>query len=197
VSVSLRSPKDAAYPMSNLYDRLDEIQGVTRVLANDVRRLKEQCGPRTPEEIDGDISICRRAYVRAAFALIEALVEQHKRLILDLADRTLVSLGDGVSEQLRKRIPYSSLQKKIRAVYEAAGDAFEKPFDIERTFEGWQVLESAIGIRNRITHPKSYMDCRVGVEDIDAVEKAEDRFRHLHNEFVKVAGKHQATHDWR
>lgn len=179
--------------MSNLHDRLDEIQGVTKVLAGDVRRLRQQCGPRALEEIDSGVSTGRRAYVRAVFALIEAVVEQHKQLVLDLADQRLVSLADGASEQLRKRTPYPPFRKNIRAVYEGAGDAFGRPFDTERT---WRVLEFAIEIRHRITHPKAYMDCRVGVEDIDAVEKAEECFRNVSNEFVKAAGEHRATHNW-
>ena len=65
--------------MSDLYTRLEEIQGMNRVLSDDAHRLSTQLGDRSiqPDEQAG----LRRAYVRALFALIEAIVEQHKRLV--------------------------------------------------------------------------------------------------------------------
>jgi hypothetical protein len=46
----------------------------------------------------------RRFYVRAIFSLIEAVVEQHKRLLMDLAERGSITLGPGVREALSERV---------------------------------------------------------------------------------------------
>jgi hypothetical protein len=77
--------------MSSLCDRLEEIQGLIKLFAGDVEQLASRLGPRAPVEMDGEIAGVRRAYARAVFALVEALAEQHKRLLLDLlrTDRSL------------------------------------------------------------------------------------------------------------
>ncbi len=89
--------------MVNLYHRLDELEGVIRVLTKDKRSLCESCSQRTMDEIDGTVSGARRACVRAVFALVEAVVEQHKRLLLDLRDNDLVSIGDEILSPLGER----------------------------------------------------------------------------------------------
>ncbi len=88
------------------------------------------------------------------------------------------------------------LKRKIQAVYEVAGTAFGEELQIDWTGEGWQALESAIQIRNRITHPKSFQDCSVLVIDIDTVMRAEDWFRAANNEFARIAREHRDKSGW-
>ena len=78
------------------------------------------------------------------------------------------------------------LQKKISAVYKTAGVAFGQSIDF-----GCEPLNEAKGVRNRLTHPKSFEECQVSVLDLDKVEEAEKWFRELNNRFVKVAKDHQ------
>jgi hypothetical protein len=69
--------------MTDLYDRLEEILGVTRVLTADVEQLHPLLGDRSvAAAVSTDEEANRRFYIRAIFALIEALVEQHKRLLV-------------------------------------------------------------------------------------------------------------------
>jgi len=128
--------------MSDLYDRLEEIQGMTRVLIADVDQLRTQLGSRSIQDAKtAEEEVARRAYVRAAFALIEATVEQHKRLLLDLNMRQAVSLDalaqTALTEQVcavadtgvvSTREQYLQLRRKIRLVYRVAAEAFAEPF---------------------------------------------------------------------
>jgi hypothetical protein len=79
--------------MADLYDRLDEIQGMTRVLAANAKGLATGVGYRSVQaEITKEHAGAGRAYVRAIFSLVEAIVEQHKRPLLDLASNGYVTL---------------------------------------------------------------------------------------------------------
>ena len=69
----------------DLYTRVEEIQGMTRALIDDVNSIKSRLGSRIEtDEKSKRSETNRRFYVRAIFALIEAVVEQHKRLLLQL-----------------------------------------------------------------------------------------------------------------
>ena len=161
--------------MSDLYDQLEELQGMTRVLTADAESLGLRLGPRDIQAaVTHDAEMARRLYVRSVFALIEALVEQHKRLLLHLADRHAITLQPGVHEALSERVyavkdngavaereQYLQLQRKLRAVYRAAGEGFGKPIAVEFGDHGWQAFQDAINVRDRLTHPKTFEDCQV------------------------------------
>jgi hypothetical protein len=106
----------------------------------------------------------RRFYVRAVFALVEAVVEQHKRLLLDLAERDSITLADCIRSVLSERVyaikdngavvsreQYLQLQRKLRGVYRAAGAAFGQNLDVSFGGEGWVSFQSAIEVRDRIS----------------------------------------------
>ena len=182
--------------MTNLYDRLDQIDGVIRALGGDVSRLKNQLGPPAPADPFSEAAGIRRLFVRAVFALIEAVVEQHKLLLLDLAECAVISLGDGVAQTLsEKKYFHLPLRQKIRTVYEAAGAAFEQPIDPLGDGHGWQAFESATATRNHITHPKSFEQCLVEFPELETVESAEKWFRAVNAGFVGVAGEHRNSHN--
>jgi hypothetical protein len=169
--------------MNDLPDRIDQIQGVIRASGCDARRLRETCfHPRVQVEFDSEAAGMRRHYVRAVFALIEAVVEQHWLLLVDLSD--------GTEKKLRKMRPTLLLLKKVAVVYESAGLAFGQYIGI-----GCEPLMAAKEIPNRLTHPKSFEDCQVGVLDLDKVEEAEKWFREFNNKFMAaVAARYAASH---
>jgi hypothetical protein len=181
--------------MTNLHDRLDEIEGVIKALGGDVRRLESQFGPPAPTDAMSEAAGIHGLFVRAVFALIEAVVEQHKRLLLDLDECAIISLGNGVAETLEQEKSYLRLRKKIQLVYKAAGDAFGQPIDLLGDGRGWQAFESATNTRDHITHPKSFEQCRITFPELDAVRNAEKWFRDDTNRgFVKAAEQPRASH---
>ena len=183
---------------------------MTRVLTGDVERLRPLLGKRSvAAAVSDEEEANRRFYVRAIFALIEAVVEQHKRLLLDLADRPAITLTAGVREALSERMyavkdngavvdreQYLQLQRKLRAVYWAAGEAFGETLGVTFSDQGWGSFQSAVDVRDRITHPKSFQDCHVDEDALDTVDQGHAWFRELNNEFVRVAHAHRGQHNW-
>ena len=196
--------------MADLYDRIDEIQGMTLVLTRDVEQLRPLLGKKSiTAALTEEEEANRRFYVRAIFALIEAVVEQHKRLLLDLAECKTITLAAGVREALSERLyvvrdngivadweQYLQLQRKLRAVYRAAGHAFRRPLRVTFGDQGWSSLQLAVTVRDRITHPKSFQDCHVDKDALDTVDGGHTWFRKLANEFVRVARAHRRQHHW-
>lgn len=196
--------------MSDLYNRIEEIQGMVRVLTSDMELLKSKLGDLSGQSaLTESEAANRRFYVRAVFSLIEAIVEQHKRLLLDLVARGSITLGQGVQEALSEKVyvvkdngtvgdreQYLQLQRKLRAVYRAAGEAFGQQLNVTFGDQGWESFCNALDIRDRLTHPKILSDCDVEGDDISTVSRGHDWFRGLNNEFVRVARLHRESGGW-
>ncbi len=179
--------------MSHFYNRVEEIQGVLQVLLGDVRRLEKTFGRRGPVEIDGEAAGAQRCYIRAVFALTEAVVEQHRLLLLDLSAARLVTFEKDVAQVLNKMAKPTGLSLKIKGVYKAAEQAFGQLVEVGR-----EPLIAAKDVRNRLIHPKSFEECAVFILDLDKVTEAEKWFRDLNNRFVRAATQHRKAHDnWR
>lgn len=183
---------------------------MTRVLAADVERLRAQLGSRSiQDDITNGEGGARRAYARAVFALIEAVVEQHKRLLIDLGTRQVVALDAPAQAALAEhtymvadngtvsaRNQYLQLRRKLRLVYRLAAETLGQPFAVRYDDHGWQQFGEAVEIRDRITHPKTYADCEISGDDLDTVDRGHEWFRTLNNEFVRVAREHRQVHQW-
>ena len=193
----------------DLYGRLEELQGITRLLIDDVSLLKPLIGEGDPDPSDG-MKAHRRFYVRAVFALVEALVEQHRRLLIELTNAGIITLKDAKLRELREikdvlddtgevvaqREKYLQIFDKIKAVYKAAGDGFGQELDITFGDDGWVTFKDAMELRNRVTHPKRAEDCWIFQQHLNTVNRANDWFRALQNEFVRVARAHREQHRW-
>ena len=74
------------------------------MLSVDVEYLKPLLGERSIQVKNSDAEeACRRFYVKAIFSLIEAVIEQHKKLLLDLTDQQIISLEGGFKETLSEK----------------------------------------------------------------------------------------------
>lgn len=196
--------------MADLYNQLEELQGMTYTLIGDMESLKNILGSRSnTDAISEQEETNRRFYIRAIFAFIEAVVEQHKRLLLKLHEKKHLKLKVGYYEVLSERIfttsdkgivtdkyQYLQLQRKIRTVYRAASESFDEEMVLNFGDDGWQNFRNAIKIRDRITHPKTRADCEIETEDLETIEVGENWFRSLNNEFVRVARLHRSKHQW-
>lgn len=196
--------------MSDLYGRLEELVGMTRVLGADVDRLRRRLGKRSIQAATTAAQEgARRAYVRGVFALIEAVVEQHKRLLLELASHGFVRLQPEVTQALLERgyvvddngrvsarDQYLQMRRKLRAVYRAAGEAFGTPLAVRYDDAGWRAFTEAVKMRDRITHPLTYDDCDISGDDLDTLDGGHKWFRKVNTEFVRLARLHRKHHQW-
>src|SRR4051794_5960103 len=85
----------------DLYTQLEELQGMTRLLINDLTLLKAKIGEGNPDPTNEE-KANRRFYVRAVFALVEAFVEQHRRLLVMLSEQGKVTLPENRVRKLRE-----------------------------------------------------------------------------------------------
>ncbi|MDO9107719.1 MAG: hypothetical protein Q7U89_01835 [Coriobacteriia bacterium] len=196
--------------MSALYDRLQELQSTLKLLTADLVHLRLLLGERsiavehTPEE-----DAFRRSYVRAFYALVEALVEQQARLLVALDEGDFIVLGPGVaavlsdtSYEVRRNGTVSarplrlSLENKIRAVYRAAHDSVDSGIEVGFGEEGWEAFRSALQLLHGLTHPKSPHDCHVEEEDLDVVERAEGWYQKAHNGLTETLRLHRGRAHW-
>ncbi len=176
--------------MADLYTNLPEVDGMVRVLSADVQQLSTQLNSEYS-------STTQRTYSRAVFALVEAILEQHKKLLLDLAEKSVITLDSGVTDKLKEDTHYLKLQDKLKIVYKKGKDAFNSEAMLANfSSQGWSDFGNAVSIRNRITHPKTHEDCQITDDDLQTVKKAEQWFRQVNNKFVEVARKYRETHPW-
>jgi hypothetical protein len=188
----------------DLYGDLEELQGMTRLLIDDVKMLRSKIGEGNPDPSDEEKAY-RRFYVRAVFALVEAFVEQHRRLVIHLCEAGKIELSENKLNQLRqiKRFldtgravlreepNYMRTFDKIKEVYKAAATGFGSPLAVTFGDEHWCAFKEAMEIRNQITHPKNMEGCWIFEPSLQKVIAAHDWFRALQNDFVRIAREHR------
>jgi|HubBroStandDraft_1064217.scaffolds.fasta_scaffold364231_2 hypothetical protein len=192
----------------DLYGRLEELQGMTRLLIDDVGRLQGELGAGMPDPSDAQ-QTNRRFYIRAVFALVEAFVEQHRRLLVELAQHGVIPLPEKKLLRLREMkavtLPDGSVEEqgqylqlfdKIKVVYRAAGTGFGQALKVTFGDKGWTTFKDAMELRHRVTHPKKVEDCWIFETNIQTVMAANEWFKKLQNEFVRVARTHREAHQW-
>ena len=109
----------------DLYNDLEELRGMTRLLIDDVNLLRPKLGEGNPDPSDEE-KANRRFYVRAVFALVEAFVEQHRRLLVHLCESGKITLPENRLNKLRE----------IKKILERQAKA--KPSEgFDRAWEGW------------------------------------------------------------
>jgi hypothetical protein len=191
----------------DLYDRLVELQGMTHLLIDDVNLLKPKVGELNPILTDEE-KANRRFYIRAVFALVEAFVEQHRRLLLELCESNKIELKEETRQRLREikevfradgtveeQAQYLQIFDKIKEVYKAAGVGFGQALKITFGDTGWTTFKAAMEIRNR-AHPKNVGDCWIFEDALKTVNSANEWFKKLQNEFVRVAREHRTANGW-
>ena len=73
----------------------------THLLIDDVKLLKPKVGELKPNVTDEE-EANRRFYIRAVFALVEAFVEQHRRLLLELCECSKIELREKTRRKLQE-----------------------------------------------------------------------------------------------
>jgi hypothetical protein len=151
----------------------------------------------------------RRFYIRAVFALVDAFVEQHRRLLLELCESNKVELKEKTRKKLQEikevfredgtveeQVQHLQIFDKIKEVYKDAGAAFGQPLNVTCGDTGWTTFKAAMKIRHRVTHPKIVRDCWIFELELKTVNDAYEWFKTLQNEFVRVARENRTANGW-
>ncbi len=141
---------------------------MTRLLIDDVNLLRPKIGERKPDPSDEEKAY-RRFYVRAVFALVEAFVEQHRRLVIHLSEagkigltqnklnrlREIKQILDASGAVVREAPNYLRIFEKIKHVYNAAATGFNSPLTVTFENDHWREFQEAMEIRARSPTPRT------------------------------------------
>lgn len=167
---------------SNLDSDIEELVQAIQLLASDVvsaAKLSEA----------GDTQFARRAYVRAAFALIEGNLNLMADTILRAAGRSEIQLSPDELQILRQErtsidkngtqvvsVKFVPIRQRIGRIFEIFARLFKKAHRLDKSSHGWVAFDDAIELRNRITHPKNARSFHVEDSVLDSVEEARKWF---------------------
>jgi hypothetical protein len=127
----------------------------------------------------------RRAYVRAAFALIEgfvAIMKQHALAELKTGRVTLTpgelvlllekSYSASDAGEVTERGAFIPTPQNIKFAFAVFAKSHQASRAPDYTDHRWGSLVKAIRVRNRITHPRSASDMEVSPEEVGLVDDA-------------------------
>lgn len=152
---------------------MTELRGLLASLAEDVIAAREVLST-------SDTPVNRRNLVRATLVAVEGLVwearQQLRTIARDideltpLADLALQEQSYQVSAngELIETVKYVPITASIRLVV-AQAKLLSPKADIDFSNDGWQNLQHAIAIRNRLTHPKCLHDLDVTRTEIAVI----------------------------
>lgn len=152
---------------------MTELRGLLASLAEDVIAAREVLST-------SDTPVNRRNLVRATLVAVEGLVwearQQLRTIARDmdeltpLADLALQEQSYQVSAngELIETVKYVPITASIRLVV-AQAKLLSPKADIDFSNDGWQKLQQAIAIRNRLTHPKCLHDLDVTGTEIAVI----------------------------
>ena len=128
----------------------------------------------------GDTQFARRAYVRSLFAFIEGAVWILKyacrngrtpKGVLPVSPGEYALLGDASYElkssgEVAEQPKFLRLQENVKFCAALFNRLFGSKIDLKVGSGDWQKFITAIGIRNRITHPKHLSDFDISDEEL-------------------------------
>lgn len=178
----LNFPAGRAMAIETLNQDIEGLIGAVQVLASDVQAASKLSAT-------SDTQFARRAYVRAAFALIEGNINLMADVILRASERHEVCLLPKEIEVLRQerrianeggfsmvRIKFVPIRERTAPVFEMFARIFGKSFRLDKSCTGWVDFTTAIEIRNRITHPKNAASFEIEDSALQIVERARQWF---------------------
>ena len=128
----------------------------------------------------------RRVYVRTLFATIEADVFQRKQLALlghgkthtfdssELAVLRELQFNVQHSGEIVESPKYIPLPANYRLSFKLAAKVIGSRFQLDCSRQEWQDFVYCVGVRNRITHPKTAQDIVVTVQDLKRARSVAD-----------------------
>lgn len=163
---------------SGLDSDIAQLVEAVQLLASDVVLAGQLSGVK-------DTQFARRAYVRAAFALVEGNLNLMADVILRTSDRGEIQLSLDETQVLRQKrasidkngmqivsVKFVPIRDRIGPVFEMFARQFGKMFRLDKNGSGWVAFHEAIEIRNRITHPRNAQSFKIEDADLNSVERA-------------------------
>ena len=151
-----------------------------------------------------DSQYARRVYVRSAFALIEGVSYAFRQVtlaslketgVLSIAETALLS--ESRFDLNRKGKPKETEQflrfpESLVFSLESYAKSHGATFEVDKSCRGWQFMQAATQVRNRVTHPKSPESLEVTDDDKRAVVEAVAWWQELVAQLLKCCDKADA-----
>ena len=149
----------------------DGYQAIMTPLIEDMRAASCAVG-------HGDHAYLRRVYIRTLFATIEADVFQRKQLALighekthrfehsELAVLREVQYNVQANGCISETPKFISLPANYRLSYLLAAKVIRARFRLDCGGQEWEDFKHCVGVRNKITHPKTASDIVVTQDDL-------------------------------
>ena len=132
-----------------------------------------------------DSQFARRAYIRCVFSMIEGNIFQMKAVILKafegghltitLAEQALLreesyDLANNGACKIQQK--FIRLQQNIKFTLALFARMYGETFEPDTSIHGWDSFNTAVKIRNRITHPRSPEEFNILDNEIPIIEEA-------------------------
>lgn len=123
----------------------------------------------------------RRTLIRSIFSFIEGCCFRLKQDALVFCDdfspgeisllkgKTYILNDRGI---VKEKEAYLKAKANLRLAFKAYAKAFNADFELKVNSKGWESYLEALEIRNRITHPKKFLDLVIRNEDMEKVMEA-------------------------
>jgi len=156
-----------------------------KVLIEMVQLLSSDVKAASALSRDNDSQFIRRAYIRSVFSMIEGNIFQMKAIILKAFEDGRITLSLAEQALLREESyelanngackvqqKFIHLQQNIKFTLALFARMYGELFEPDTSAHGWDSFNTAIKIRNRITHPKSPGEFNIMDNEIPIIEEA-------------------------
>jgi hypothetical protein len=163
-----------------LTSRVAEVIDLTTVMVADLQESVGDLGSQRH----------RRAYVRAAFALVEGVMSGLKGILVDAVPAFGVTLeraeqallaeeADSLRDDGSGRVAPLFLRAadNLRFTFALGEKVFGEPVPVPYRDRGWAGFKESVKVRNRLVHPKRPSDLTVSDEEMAALNDATEWFK--------------------
>ncbi len=165
-------------------DQLEQFQIAQEAARQMFETLSEDCKEHLDaiQETGGQVQ--RRAYVRAVFAFIEGLMYCQKMSTLNLGLllgqvtlHELVALEDINLEidskgEIKTRNTFPKFLNNLKFVFKVYSKSIGSDFQLALGGVGWESLQKAVKIRDRLMHPKNPVELIVTDKEVEITQDA-------------------------
>lgn len=176
---------------------MSEWQQVGETLNKDERHARDEL------DSNPDSQFWRRTVVRTFFAAVEGEIHQWKRQALLLETVGIAQLDDGQRSILKEetydlkengsvksRPLFTKTDQSLRFCINLINDAVNAGYELDLGEDNrWNSFKQAIGIRNRLMHPRSSDELEVTDDEVSVVRDAIAWFREVYGDFAEAVAK--------